>query len=109
MGKKDSKNCVQEECIEVTFKKMVSKLEALFKVQKEIETGYQKYRKNGGASIPGLEKHLAAKKIEKSPAPKPEKTASKPEPKASAKVEAPETAAKTTPKKKSVKKPKSKG
>jgi hypothetical protein len=109
MGKKDSKNCAQAESIEVTFKKMVSKLEALFKVQKENEAGYQKYRKNGGAAISGLEKHLGAKKIEKSPAPKSEKAASKPEPKASAKVEAPESTAKATPKKKSAKKSKNKG
>jgi len=109
MGKKDSKNCVQEECIEVTFKKMVAKLEALFKVNKEVEAGYQKYRKNGGAAIPGLEKHLGVKKTEKSPAPKPEKAASKPEPKTSAKAEAPAVSAKAAPKKKSAKKSKKQG
>jgi len=40
---------------------MVPKLEAFLKVHNEIAVGYQKYRKNGGASIPGLEKHLGAK------------------------------------------------
>lgn len=40
---------------------MVPKLEAFLKVHNEIEVGYQKYRKNGGAAIPGLEKHLGAK------------------------------------------------
>ena len=40
---------------------MVPKLEAFLKVHNEIAEDYQKYRKNGGASIPGLEKHLGAK------------------------------------------------
>jgi len=45
---------------------MVPKLEAFLKVHNEIAVGYQKYRKNGGASIPGIEKHLGIK-IPKSP------------------------------------------
>jgi len=40
---------------------MVPKLEAFLKVHNEIAAGYQKYRKNGGASIPGVEKHLGVK------------------------------------------------
>jgi hypothetical protein len=40
---------------------MVPKLEAFIKVHKEIAAGYQKYRKNGGAAISGIEKHLAIK------------------------------------------------
>jgi hypothetical protein len=40
---------------------MVPKLEAFIKVHKEIAAGYQKYRKNGGEAIPGVEKHLGTK------------------------------------------------
>lgn len=40
---------------------MVPKLDAFLKVHNEIAEGYQKYRKNGGAAIPGVEKHLGAK------------------------------------------------
>jgi len=40
---------------------MVPKLEAFLEIHNEIAAGYQKYRKNGGAAIPGLEKHLGAK------------------------------------------------
>ena len=40
---------------------MVPKLEAFIKVHNEIAAGYQKHRKNGGASIPGIEKHLGLK------------------------------------------------
>lgn len=40
---------------------MVPKLEAFIAVHKEIAAGYQKYRKNGGAAIPGVEKHLGIK------------------------------------------------
>lgn len=41
---------------------LVPKLESFLKVHNEIAAGYQKYRKNGGASIPGIEKHLGVKK-----------------------------------------------
>lgn len=40
---------------------MVPRLDAFLKVHNEIAEGYQKYRKNGGAAIPGVEKHLGAK------------------------------------------------
>jgi hypothetical protein len=46
------------------FKAMIAvvpKLEAFLKVHNEIAEGYQKYRKNGGAAIPSVEKHLGAK------------------------------------------------
>jgi len=46
---------------------MVPKLEAFIKVHKEIAAGYQKYRKNGGAAIPGIEKHLAVKEEKNTP------------------------------------------
>jgi hypothetical protein len=40
---------------------MVPKLESFIKAHEEIAAGYQKYRKNGGASISGVEKHLGIK------------------------------------------------
>ena len=46
---------------------MVPKLEDFIKVHKEIAAGYQKYRKNGGVAIPGIEKHLGIKKQIKAP------------------------------------------
>jgi hypothetical protein len=54
---------------------MVPKLEAFIKVHKEIATGYQKYRKNGGAAIPGIEKHLAIKEASSASSPKKKETA----------------------------------
>ena len=59
------------------FKAMIAvvpKLEAFLKVHNEIAASYQKYRKNGGASIPGLEKHLGVKITKPAtPAEKPKK------------------------------------
>jgi len=46
---------------------LVPKLEALVKVHKEISAGYQKYRKNGGAEIAGIEKHLGVKEQSATP------------------------------------------
>lgn len=43
----------------------IPKLEALIKAHKEIASGYQKYRKNGGEAIAGIEKHLAVSKPKK--------------------------------------------
>ena len=40
---------------------MVPCLQDFIKVHKEIAAGYQKYRKSGGKSIPGIEKHLGIK------------------------------------------------
>jgi hypothetical protein len=60
MGKKEKSVFVLAE----NFKAMIAvvpKLEAFLKVHNEIAAGYQKYRKNGGASIPGIEKHLGVK------------------------------------------------
>ena len=53
---------------------IVPKLEAFIKVYKEIATGYQKYRKNGGVAIPGIEKHLAVKEAAGAPSPKKKET-----------------------------------
>ena len=49
---------------------MIPKLEAFIKVHKEIAAGYQKYRKNGGAAIPGIEKHLGIKEANSAPSSK---------------------------------------
>ena len=54
---------------------MVPKLEAFIKVHKEIAAGYQKYRKNGGAAIAGIEKHLAIKEVSSAPSAKKKVTA----------------------------------
>jgi hypothetical protein len=54
---------------------MVPKLEAFIKVHKEIAAGYQKYRKNGGAAIPGIEKHLGIKEQNSAPSAKKKETA----------------------------------
>ena len=54
---------------------LVPKLEAFIAVHKEIAAGYQKYRKNGGAAIPGIEKHLDIKEQESTVPPKQKKKA----------------------------------
>jgi hypothetical protein len=53
----------------------VPKLATLIKAYKEIAAGYQKFRKNGGAAIPGIEKHLGIKEEKKVPALKKKETA----------------------------------
>ena len=40
---------------------LVPKLKDFIDVHEEIAEGYQKYRKNGGDAIPGIEKHLGVK------------------------------------------------
>ena len=52
---------------------MVPKLEAFIAVHKEIAAGYQKYRKNGGVAISGIEKHLGIKEQESAVLPKKKK------------------------------------
>jgi hypothetical protein len=54
---------------------MVPKLEVFIKVHKEIAAGYQKYRKSGGAAIPGIEKHFAIKEEKNTPVIKKKETA----------------------------------
>lgn len=44
---------------------MIPKLESFIKAHEEIAAGYQKYRKNGGAAISGIEKHMGSKKLKK--------------------------------------------
>jgi hypothetical protein len=42
---------------------MIPKLESFIKAHVEIAAGYQKYRKNGGAAISGIEKHVGIKEL----------------------------------------------
>jgi hypothetical protein len=42
---------------------MIPKLESFIKAHEEIAAGYQKYRKNGGAAISGIEKHVGIKEL----------------------------------------------
>ncbi len=42
---------------------LVPKLKDFIEVHEEIAEGYQKYRKNGGDAIPGIEKHLGVKEL----------------------------------------------
>ena len=42
---------------------MIPKLESFIKAHEEIATGYQKYRKNGGEAISGIEKHVGLKEL----------------------------------------------
>jgi hypothetical protein len=44
---------------------MIPKLESFIKAHIGIAEGYQKYRKNGGAAISGIEKHVGIKKLKK--------------------------------------------
>ena len=84
MSKKEKSVSVLAE----NFKAMISlapKLEALLKAHDEITAGYLKYRKNGGASIPGIEKHLGVKNkpvVASEKIQKPEKTVESKAPKA---------------------------
>ena len=57
MGKKDKKELSLEDDVQAVIS-MLPKLEKLLKTHKEVTKEYQKYRKNGGDEIPGLEKHL---------------------------------------------------
>ena len=42
---------------------MIPKLKSLIKAHEEIAAGYQKYRKNGGEAISGIEKHVGIKEL----------------------------------------------
>jgi hypothetical protein len=54
---------------------MVPKLEAFIEAHKEIAAGYQKYRKNGGEAISGIEKHVGGKEQKSTPPAKTKKVA----------------------------------
>jgi len=49
---------------------LVPKLKDFIEAHNEIAEGYQKYRKNGGNPISGIEKHLGEKQQDKSPSAK---------------------------------------
>ena len=53
---------------------LVPKLKDFIDVHKEIAAGYQKYRKNGGEAIPGIEKHLGVKEQISAPSKKTKET-----------------------------------
>jgi len=96
MSKKEKKVHELAEEIESVIV-LVSKLENLIKAHKEITAGYQKYRKNGGEAIPGIEKHLCIKEETSVPAAKKKTIVAKPE------VEVPQEEAGKKPKKKKTK------
>ena len=60
MGKKDNAAFELSENLHAV-KALISQLENFVKVHKEIAAGYQKYRKNSGAAISGIEKYLGIK------------------------------------------------
>jgi len=57
MSKKDKKELSLEDEVQAVIS-MIPKLERFLKTHKEVTKEYQKYRKNGGDEISGLEKHL---------------------------------------------------
>ncbi len=65
---------------------LVPTLNSFIKVHKEIAAGYQKYRKNGGEAIPGIEKHLGIKEQESAVPVKKKKAAATPDATAPAEV-----------------------
>jgi hypothetical protein len=82
MGKKEKKAIALADEFQAMIS-MIPKLEAFIKIHHEITLGYQKYRKNGGEAIPGIEKHLGIKKQDspspvKAVDPKPKKEAEVP-------------------------------
>jgi hypothetical protein len=65
MSKKDKAFSLAEDYQAITA--MLPKLEAFMKVHKEMAAAYQKFRKNGGAAIPGIEKYLGIKEQKSTP------------------------------------------
>lgn len=61
ISKKDKMELLPEDDVQAVIA-MVPKLEKLLETYKEVTKEYQKYRKNGGDEIPGLEKHLGCSK-----------------------------------------------
>lgn len=84
MGKKDKKVFALAEDFQALVA-MVPKIKAVIDAHKEIASAYQKYRKNGGDAIPGVEKHLGVKEqkdVSSVPSTKKKETAAKKEVKA---------------------------
>ena len=63
MGKKDKAAFELAENFHAV-KALILQLENFVKVHKEIAAGYQKYRKNGGEAISGVEKYVGIKTAE---------------------------------------------
>jgi hypothetical protein len=76
MGKKEKAVASLVEDFQAMIK-MVPKLESFIKVYNDIAAGYQKYRKNGGDAIPGIEKHLGIKIQDAASQPKVKKSGEK--------------------------------
>ena len=74
MSKKDKSVIALAEDFEAIIT-LVPKLKDFIDVHKEIAAGYQKYRKDGGAAISGVEKHLGIKEEKSAPAKKSKETA----------------------------------
>jgi hypothetical protein len=75
MSKKEKAGCIALAEDFKTMITMIPKLEAFIEVHNEIAAGYQKYRKNGGAEIAGIEKHLGIKEEKSAPSKKTKETA----------------------------------
>ena len=78
MGKKEKAACALAEDFKA-IPAMISKLEAFIKIHKEISVGYQKYRKNGGEAISGVEKYLGVPEKKATPPVKKKETPKKAE------------------------------
>jgi hypothetical protein len=66
MSKKDKYDfCLTADC--QAIHDLIAKLKSLVKSYEEIALEYQKYRKEGGVEIPGLEKHLGPQPPKKDP------------------------------------------
>ncbi|HIJ88514.1 MAG TPA: hypothetical protein HPP97_12665 [Desulfuromonadales bacterium] len=63
MGKKDNAAFALAENFHAVTA-LIKQLETFVKIHKEIAAGYQKYRKNGGEAISGVEKYVGIKKEE---------------------------------------------
>ncbi len=64
MGKKEKKVRALHEEFRAMLN-LVPRLEELLNIHNEIANEYLKYRKNGGDAIPGIEKHVGGKELEK--------------------------------------------
>lgn len=62
MGKKKKTEFALAEVFQAIIA-IIPKLKSFTKAHEEIATGYQKYRKNGGAAITGIEKHVGTKEL----------------------------------------------
>jgi hypothetical protein len=85
---------------------LVPKLKDFIDVHEEIAEGYQKYRKNGGEAIPGIEKHLGGKEQISAPSNKAKETVKTTEVKVPKEAKATKEAVESTPAKKTKKKDK---